>query len=87
MTIQENHDNSHYRSLIIELQKAKREGFIHDIVLLDHDLKITMNWLTPDAKVSEVAEHISSKYRIFAEPKLSSKTIMIYDVYSLDPKV
>jgi len=83
----DNHDGSHYRSLITELQRAKKEGFVFELEFLDHDLKVKMSDDTPDSKISEVAEHISKKYRVFAEAKISSKIIMIYDVYSLDPRV
>lgn len=87
MTNTDNHHGSHYRSLITELQRAKKEGFVFELQFLDHDLKVIMSQETPDSKVSEVAEHISKKYRVFAEAKMSSKTIMIYDVYCLDPRV
>ena len=81
------HAKNHYHSLIVELQTAKREGYVYEIQFLDHDLLILMDTKTPDAKIQEVADHISKKYRVYTEAKLSTKTIAVYDVYTLDPRV
>jgi len=81
------HNTNHYHSLMIELQRAKKEGYIKDIQMLDHDLRVMMSLNTPDIKIQEVADHITAKYRIYTEAKLSTKVIVIYDVYTLDPRV
>ena len=81
------HVTNHYHKLMIELQKAKKEGHVKHIQVLDHDLRVIMSANVSDAKVQEVAEHISKKYRVYVESSLSSKTIVVYDVYTLDPRV
>jgi hypothetical protein len=81
------HVTNHYHNLMIELQAAKRVGHVKQIQLLDHDLRVVMSDETSDAKIQEVADHISEKYRVYVEVKLTTKTIVVYDVYTLDPRV
>lgn len=78
---------NHYHDLVIELQNAKAEGHIFDIKFLEHNVLVIMATHVSDEKISEVAQHISKKYRIYTETSISSKTITIYDAYTLDPKV
>jgi hypothetical protein len=81
------HETNHFHSLILELQEAKRLGHIFQIQFLSHDLLVLMNSDTTTAKITEVADYISKKYRIYTEASISAKTITIFDVYMLDPKV
>lgn len=83
----EQHQTNHYHALIQELQKAKHEGYISRIQLSEHDVLVFMDMSVSDTKLSEVAKHISKKYRLFTKENMSSKTITIYDAYMLDPRV
>jgi hypothetical protein len=72
---------------MIELQAAKRKGYIFNIQLLEHDLLVLMSSETTDSKVCEVAEYIGKKFSLYTKPNTRSKSIMVFDVYMLDPKV
>lgn len=81
------HIPNHYHALMIELQEAKKLGHVSRIQFLDQDLLVFMNMDISDDKLSQVAEHISKKYRVFTKTHLVSKTLTIFDVYTLDPRV
>lgn len=81
------HVPNHYHALMQELQEAKQLNHITRIQFLDRDLLVFMVMDTQDSKLTEVAEHISKKYRVFTKANMVSKTITIFDVYSLDPRV
>lgn len=81
------HTTNHFHALILELQEAKRLGHIFQIQFLEHDLLLLMNSDIDDTKICEVSQYISKKYRVYTESSLTSKTITIFDVYMLDPRV
>lgn len=81
------HETNHFHALMLELQEAKRRGHIFQIQFLDYDVLILMNTSTDDAKISEVSDYISKKYRVHTESSLAAKTIRVFDAYMLDPKV
>lgn len=81
------HESNHFHALMLELQEAKRRGHIFQIHFLEHNLLILMDAKTEDAKISEVAEYLGKKYRIYTKHSISAKTITVFDVYTLDPRV
>lgn len=81
------HIANHYHALVLELQAAKKSGHIDSIQFLERDILVLMNVNTSDEKLSQVADHISKKYRIWAKVNIVSKTITVFDVYCLDPRV
>ena len=81
------HEVNHYHALVLELQQAKKEEHIYSLQFLEHDIRVFMNIKTPDAKIQQVADHISKKYRVYTTVGLTSKTITIHEAYTLDPKV
>lgn len=87
MTTNHTHETNHYHALIQELKEAKRDDHIFDIQFLEHDIRILMGTKTTDMQMSQVAEHISKRYKLYTETNLTAKTITVYDVYTLDPRV
>ena len=81
------HSSNHFHSLMLELQEAKKHGHIFQIQFVDHNLLILMSRDTDHSKVHEVAEYISKKYRVYTEASLTSPSIVVFDVFMLDPRV
>lgn len=81
------HVPNHYHALVLELQQAKKVGHINRIQFLDRDILVFMSMSISDIDLTRVSDHIAKKYRIFTTTNLTSKTITIFDVYSLDPRV
>jgi GTP cyclohydrolase III len=81
------HVSNHYHALVMELQSAKKRNLILDIKFLEHDLLILVSSNTPQQRIEDIAEHISEKYRVETKVSVQRKTILIEDVYSLDPRV
>lgn len=85
--MQVEHIPNHYHALMLELQNAKKLGHIDRIQFLDQDLLVFLNIDISDEKLYQVSEHIGKKYRVFTKVHIISKTITIFDVYCLDPRV
>jgi hypothetical protein len=87
MAIPETHEHNYYHSLVQELKEAKKDHHIFDIQFLEYNIRILMGTKTTDMQMTQVADHISKKYKLYTEVNLTAKTITVYDVYTLDPRV
>lgn len=73
-----------YHTLIVELQNAKKHGFIKKMLFLEQDLIVILAESTPCSKLEEIAQHIEKKYKVYTKASTSGKKIIIHDVYCLD---